>query len=1082
MSLDEQAPADTGWDAVEELARLVAPGQIGVLLARRPELRDPGLDGRLTEQIRALGAQDRDEAHTLLAVRAFFEHYATAAGQRGDAAALDDAVRAAGGLPLGGVAPLRELDRRVREEPRDWPRCRELAAWALRLVRKESEPAGWAYAQHVLGDAIESLSDGDAAKREAARHFQAAAEGWRAAGRDEMCARALGALDRVLRTLIRRDPERFSGEGIAGYRAALAICDAARLPKQRVLLLNVLGDLLLGRSDLERTLQIEQAITCYREAAGILADIGPQHDYAIGLAMLGNCYLWRVDGDPEENIELAITLDTQALEIHRAAGRRLDAAKTEFNLAVAYRRRVRPDEAHLARAEECAAHARAVFEDERRGALSVGAAHARALDELLARADAELGTILYLARSPRAVDHYQAALTFYEADGRTLERARILNLLANAWCEQQHGDPARNRHEAVRFYRQAIEIYTPDAYPHERAQVENNLGATFAELAELEPWLRPLHAARAERALRRAGAVRTVEMLPQSARQTNRTLGDLRFAQRRWAAAADAYRVALRATEQRYRASLLRSSKEGGIAEAGDLYHRAAYACAQAARRVGPAECAALLAEAAATLERGRARMLAETLQRDRADLETVAGVDLDAYAAYRRAAEALRDLEGSALAGEGRPVPVRAAEAPAPRHGPPQASSELYERARVARAALEAAIAAIRRHPRFAHFLDEPDLQAVVGPETLVYLVATPAGGLALIVRGEGDAPPSIEPLWLDKLNQQATHSLVAEWTGAYQQQTRDFAGWTATIDRVTRRLWDLGMGRLARKLAPAGRAVLIPSGLLGLLPLHAAWTNESGARRYALDHIVWTYAPSALALMYARRTAAAVPAGWTVIVGEPGAPPSLPNAHAEAAAVAALFQRPHVLRRDEATRQKVRDALRQAQMAHFACHGSAHLHDPLQSGLQLADGTLTARDLFALNLAGARLATLSACETGIIGTRLPDEVVALPAAMLRAGFAGVVASLWAVLDLSTALLMTRFYQLWKIDGLAPADALQQAQIWLRDLTSARQKVFRAQFLPDSAPHEKSEGDVRNDERPFAHPLYWAAFQYVGL
>ena len=57
-----------------------------------------------------------------------------------------------------------------------------------------------------------------------------------------------------------------------------------------------------------------------------------------------------------------------------------------------------------------------------------------------------------------------------------------------------------------------------------------------------------------------------------------------------------------------------------------------------------------------------------------------------------------------------------------------------------------------------------------------------------------------------------------------------------------------------------------------------------------------------------------------------------------------------------------------------------------------------LTIKDLFELHLPGARLATLSACETGVPGTRLPDEVVSLPSAFIRAGFAGAIGSLWTV------------------------------------------------------------------------------------
>ncbi|OUC04903.1 hypothetical protein RY27_30535 [Litorilinea aerophila] len=97
-------------------------------------------------------------------------------------------------------------------------------------------------------------------------------------------------------------------------------------------------------------------------------------------------------------------------------------------------------------------------------------------------------------------------------------------------------------------------------------------------------------------------------------------------------------------------------------------------------------------------------------------------------------------------------------------------------------------------------------------------------------------------------------------------------------------------------------------------------------------------------------------------------------------------------------------------------------------------------------------RLAVLSACETGVPGLELPDEVIGLPAALLQAGCAGVVTSLWSVLAVSTARLMAHFYQAWQREGLSLPQALRRAQMRLRD------------------------------EDGYAHPFFWAAFTYTGV
>lgn len=130
-----------------------------------------------------------------------------------------------------------------------------------------------------------------------------------------------------------------------------------------------------------------------------------------------------------------------------------------------------------------------------------------------------------------------------------------------------------------------------------------------------------------------------------------------------------------------------------------------------------------------------------------------------------------------------------------------------------------------------------------------------------------------------------------------------------------------------------------------------------------------------------------------------------------------------------------------------------------------------LPLRDILSLKLTGVRLAVLSACERGIPGATLPDEVVSLPTGLLQAGVAGIAASLWSVADSSTMWLLTRFYHLWRNQGLQPSEALRQAQIWLRDTTEGE----KCQDLPDS--FILTPGD-----RLYTHPFHWAAFCYSGV
>jgi CHAT domain-containing protein len=190
-----------------------------------------------------------------------------------------------------------------------------------------------------------------------------------------------------------------------------------------------------------------------------------------------------------------------------------------------------------------------------------------------------------------------------------------------------------------------------------------------------------------------------------------------------------------------------------------------------------------------------------------------------------------------------------------------------------------------------------------------------------------------------------------------------------------------------------------------------------------------------------------------------------------------------------------------------HFSCHGEFNLRSPLESALLLADKErLSLGEIFGLNLNQCRLVTLSACETGLSDpTSVSDEYISLPSGFLYAGSPSVVSSLWAVNDLSTAFLMIKFYEnlrnFPKLEAGDVAIALNQAQKWLRDLTSEDFEAVFAKYQPqiDVILAQLSKGDrfefqdaldqarkqIQAPDRqpkPFANPYYWAAFTATGV
>ena len=310
-----------------------------------------------------------------------------------------------------------------------------------------------------------------------------------------------------------------------------------------------------------------------------------------------------------------------------------------------------------------------------------------------------------------------------------------------------------------------------------------------------------------------------------------------------------------------------------------------------------------------------------------------------------------------------------------------------------------------------------------------------------------------------------------------------------------MTAWLWDEVMGPVLGHLGETSDLVIVAGGLLGLLPLHAAWTPDSSrvtGRRYVLDTMSVSYVPNARALAAARRLAAEVPPTRLLAVAEPSpvAAAPLPMAKYEAMTAAAAFPAsPATLRDGEATSLSFEWEAPKASVLHLACHGFAELASPLDSGLLLADGQMTLGRLMELQLR-VRLAVLSACETALPGTELPDEVVALPTGLLQAGVAGVVASQWSVPDRATAMLMAEFYRCWRREQMTPAAALRAAQRWLRDTTNA-QKIHWAEtalaqheaWLPPAVAQSFLDGlyYLEPDHRDHSSLHNWAAFAYVG-
>ena len=414
----------------------------------------------------------------------------------------------------------------------------------------------------------------------------------------------------------------------------------------------------------------------------------------------------------------------------------------------------------------------------------------------------------------------------------------------------------------------------------------------------------------------------------------------------------------------------------------------------------------------------------------------------------------------------------------------------------RAARRELDEAIEEIRKVPGYERFLSPPtfdDVARAAQTCPVVYFAAAQLGGLALIVRGAAAVHVPLEQLTAESLRTRVEGHL-----DAYRDYRLDRDAhrddWYRSLDRITAWLWDAAVGPVLGRLGRLPEAVFVPGGLLGLLPLHAAWTEDRTrptGRRYAVDSLAISYAPNARSLQVARDAATELAPTRLLAVAEPRPvrASDLPSARYEAMTVLSGFGgQSTVLQGGEATRLAFRRESARATVLHLACHGYADLADPLDSGLLLAGRPVTVRDLLDEYRLRVRLAVLSACETALPGTELPDEVVALPTGLLQAGVAGIVASQWSVPDRATAMLMAEFYRRWSLGKVSVASALRDSQRWLRDTPNQQKReAWRAlagqRWLPTEVAEYFDAAMLGQEPDGRAHQdiHLWAAFAHVG-
>jgi CHAT domain-containing protein len=217
--------------------------------------------------------------------------------------------------------------------------------------------------------------------------------------------------------------------------------------------------------------------------------------------------------------------------------------------------------------------------------------------------------------------------------------------------------------------------------------------------------------------------------------------------------------------------------------------------------------------------------------------------------------------------------------------------------------------------------------------------------------------------------------------------------------------------------------RLIIVPHGVLHYVPFHALFDGET----YLIDRHQVSYAPSATLWAYCQaQPARPVKSALGLAAGDE----RIPHVTRETEILHGLFANARMCIGADATWSRLRQYAPQADLVHVAAHAVFREDNVLFSALRLADDWVTVNDLYDLQLRSA-LVVLTGCETGLSRVAPGDELLGLARALLAAGAATLVVSLWPVHDQSTAEWVGEFYRHLKA-GLSPAAAVRQAQLAL--------------------------------------------------
>ena len=384
-----------------------------------------------------------------------------------------------------------------------------------------------------------------------------------------------------------------------------------------------------------------------------------------------------------------------------------------------------------------------------------------------------------------------------------------------------------------------------------------------------------------------------------------------------------------------------------------------------------------------------------------------------------------------------------------------------------------------IRSLPGFEAYLRGPsasEMQSLADRGPIVVFNVSDIRSDAFLITTDGIHSLRLPLLTFESLLNSAIHFLNA----INNRSLKHYRYANDELNAVLEWLWDAAVKPVLNELGfiempPHDKAWprvwWVGSGLLSILPIHAAGYHNSIPPETALDRVISSYASTVNSLSYAREKVVRVEQVTSnekaILVAMPTTPQKeiLPFVKIEMEEMRKLFSERSIdtTIMQNPTKKDVLSELPNHAIAHFACHGYS-AYDSSHSSLFLEDTCLTVSDLVSLNIEAARLAYLSACHTSVTrNVHLLDESISLSSIFQLSGYPSVVGSLWHIQDGHSVEIAKSVYA-WILEGgeldtQRSGEGLHRAVRILRDKTRF-----------------KSRPTGKND------PLVWAPYIHVGV